>query len=330
MCTAITYSSKNFYFGRTLDNDLSYGEEVVITPRRFPLPFRFGKPLKEHYAFIGTAAVPSDYPLYYDAVNEKGLCIAGLNFVGNAHYASLVEEGKNGLCQFELIPYLMGVCATLEDVKKELATVCLVNIPYCDGLPVAELHWMIADRNGAITLEVTEDGMHIYDNPVGVMTNNPPFPQQMFNLNNYMALSCRPPQNNFDKNLPLKTYSRGMGALGLPGDLSSVSRFVRTAFTKIHAASCEDDGKSICQFFHILERAFQTRGCCEMENGNMEMTIYTSCCDADHGFYYYRTYDCPCTMGVDLWAVDPDASGLFRYPHRQEGAIHWINEPLNQ
>ena len=110
MCTAVTYKTKDFYFGRTLDYDFSYVEEITITPRNFLLRFRETEAFQKHFAFIGMAFVKDGYPLYYDAVNEKGLCMAGLNFVGNAHY-SKIEKGKINLAQFELIPYILGKCA---------------------------------------------------------------------------------------------------------------------------------------------------------------------------------------------------------------------------
>ena len=89
MCTAVTYKTKDFYFGRTLDYDISYGEQVTITPRNFLFRFRHTQEVSRHYAMIGMAFVKDGYPLYYDAVNEKGLCMAGLNFVGNAHYGKI-------------------------------------------------------------------------------------------------------------------------------------------------------------------------------------------------------------------------------------------------
>ena len=86
MCTAISYKTKDFYFGRTLDYEISYGERIVITPRDFKLEFRKTFDIEHHYAMIGMAAVANDYPLYFDAMNEKGVCMAGLNFPDNAKY----------------------------------------------------------------------------------------------------------------------------------------------------------------------------------------------------------------------------------------------------
>ena len=228
MCTAITYQPRELYMGRSLDYEASYGEEIVMLPRRFPLRFRHGGGLEQGYAILGTAHVADGYPLYYDAVNEKGLGIAGLNFVGNAHYAA-PQDGRQNVAQFEFIPWLLRQCATLAEARQLLQAVNLTGTPFSAHFPAAQLHWLLADTTGALTLEPTAAGLQIYENPVGVLTNNPPFPQQLFALNNYMHLSPRQPENTFAPDVPLQAYSRGMGALGLPGDLSSGSRFVRAA-----------------------------------------------------------------------------------------------------
>ena len=180
MCTAATYQTKDFYFGRTLDYEFSYGDEIVVTPRRFPLDFCHMGKCDAHYGMIGMAHVADGYPLYYDAVNEKGVGMAGLNFVGNAVYQK-VEEGRENVAQYELIPWVLGQCANLQEVRKLLAKMNLVGTPFGD-FPAAQLHWIIADASGAITLECTKDGLQVYDNPAGVLTNNPPFPMQMFQL----------------------------------------------------------------------------------------------------------------------------------------------------
>ncbi len=320
MCTAATYKTKDFYFGRTFDYEFSYNEEVTVTPRNFPFPLRSGGKIANHYAMIGTAYVQG-VPLYYDAVNEKGLGAAGLNFEGNACYNDPVS-GKTNLAQFEFIPYILGKCASVGEAVKLLEKINLTNLSYSDKLPAAQLHWLIADKSGAVTVESVKEGLKIYSNPVGVLTNNPPFDGQMFNLNNYMGLSPRQPRNLFSDELPLKVYSRGMGALGLPGDLSSQSRFVRAAFTKMNSVSGSSEEESVNQFFHILGSVEQQRGCCRVDAGKYEVTIYTSCCSAGRGIYYYTTYENHCVTAVDMHAEDLDADKLFRYPlGRRENII---------
>lgn len=324
MCTAATYKTKDFYFGRTLDYEFSYGDEITVTPRKFPFEFRHMGKRDSHYAIIGMAHVAGEYPLYYDAINEKGVGMAGLNFVGNAVY-QVVEAGRDNVAQFEFIPWILGQCADLDEVRALLDRMNLVGTPFSEQLPSAQLHWIIADRNAAITVECMADGMHIHENPVGVLTNNPPFETQMFLLNNYQGLSPKQPENTFAEQLQLQSYSRGMGALGLPGDLSSASRFAKVAFTKMNSKSGDSEAESISQFFHILGSVDQQRGCCEVTDGKYEITLYTSCCNADKGIYYYTTYENHQITGVDMHHCDLDGSELFRYPLVQGEQIHWMN-----
>ena len=287
MCTAATYKTNDFYMGRTLDYEFSYGDEITVTPRNYSFTLRHGGKLENHYAIIGMAHVAGNYPLYYDAINEKGLGIAGLNFVGNATYKPVdPSSSKHQITQFELIPFILGTCASLKEAKEALM---------------------------------------IYDNPAGVLTNNPPFPQQMFQLNNYMHLSPRQPVNTFSKDLPLNTYSRGMGALGLPGDLSSSSRFVRASYVKMNSRCNGDELSSVSQFFHILGSVDQQRGCCEVAEGKYEITLYTSCCNATKGIYYYTTYDNHQISAVDMHKTDLNGQELARFTPVTTEQIHFMN-----
>ncbi len=312
MCTAATYKTKDFYFGRTLDYEFSYGEQIVITPRNYEFKFSTKEEFPNHLAIIGMAHVAENYPLYYDAINEAGLCMAGLNFVKNACYHARIEN-KSNIAQYEFIPWILCQCKTVKDARKLIETLNILNTPFNSKLPIAELHWILSDENESITIESVKEGIKVYDNPVGVLTNNPPFDMQMFNLNNYMSLSSTEPKNTFAQGLDLSTYSRGMGALGLPGDLSSQSRFVRVAFTKMNSISGESEKESVSQFFHILGSVDQQRGCCQLDNGKYEITIYTSCCNASKGIYYYTTYDHPQIIGIDMHKEALDKKELICY-----------------
>ena len=308
MCTAATYKTKDFYFGRTLDYEFSYNEEIAITPRNYQFNFRNKESITNHYAIIGMAYVADNYPLYYDAINEKGLGIAGLNFVGNAHYNEPQQE-KDNIAQFEFIPWILSQCATTKEARRLIEKINLLNVPFSAQLPV----------------EAVRDGIKIYDNPVGVLTNNPPFDKQLFALNNYMNLSNKSPKNSFAQNLELQQYSRGMGAIGLPGDLSSQSRFVRVAFVKMNSVSGEDENESVSQFFHILNSVDQQRGCCQLDDGKYEITIYTSCCNATKGIYYYTTYDNHQITAIDMHKENLDGESLIRYPLIKGEHINYQN-----
>ena len=324
MCTAASYRTKDLYFGRNLDYEFSYGDEVTITPRNYPFVFRRAGELRTHYAMIGMAYVAEEYPLYYDAVNEKGLCIAGLNFVGNAA-CQPETDGRDNISVFELIPWLLGQCADLAEVRALLAKLNLVDIPFNAQLPTARLHWLITDRTGSITVEAMADGLRVYGNPVEVLTNNPPFPHQMAMLANYRALSPRTPKNTFAPGVDLPELSRGMGGIGLPGDLSSMSRFVRVAFTRGNAKAADDEMSSVSQFFHILGSVEQQRGCCELDGGKYEITLYTSCCNADKGIYYYTTYDNRQITAVSMHHENLDDTALVHYPILQQQNIFCQN-----
>lgn len=324
MCTAVTYKTKDFYFGRTLDYEFSYGDEVTITPRNYPFHFIEEGNIDTHYAIIGMAYVTENYPLYYDGVNEKGLAIAGLNFVGNSYYNKKVE-GKDNITQFEFIPWILSKCATVNEARKLIEKMNLLDRNFNENLPVAQLHWIISDSSESITVEPLKEGIKIYENPVGVLTNNPPFDMQMFNLNNYMSLSTKEPQNTFSEDIDLKTYSSGMGAIGLPGDLSSQSRFIRASFVKLNSISPEGEKESVSQFFHILNSVDQQRGCCNLGDDKYEITIYTSCCNTNKGIYYYTTYDNHQITAVDMNKENLDSSELVRYPLIKEEQIRLQN-----
>lgn len=324
MCTAITYKTKAHYFGRNFDYDISYGEKVVVTPRNFQFKFRKEGTLKTHYAFIGVAAVIDDYPLYYDATNEKGLSIAGLNFPQNAFYGDFIE-GKINISPFELIPWLLGSFVTVKEARESLENLNLVNINFNEQLPLSPLHWMIADRDECIVVESVRDGLKIYDNPIGVMTNSPTFDYQMFNLNNYHHISPKDPDNLFSKQLDMDIYSRGMGAIGMPGDLSSMSRFVRASFIKLNSISGNSEDESVAHFFHILGSVEQQKGLCDLGNGRFEQTIYSSCCNIDDGIYYYKTYNNSQINAVDMTKENLDSFDLYVYPLINKQNINLVN-----
>ena len=323
MCTASNYITDNHYFGRNFDYEISYNERVTVTPRNYELKFRKIDDIKTHYAMIGMAAGIDEDPLYYDACNEKGLAIAGLNFAGNAVYREFEEDMVN-ITPFELIPYLLGTCSSVSEAREALGKINLVNINFADELPLSPLHWMISDEVEAIVVEPLAEGLKVYDNPVGVLTNNPPFDKQLFYLNNYRGLSNKNPENRFG--VDLEEYSRGMGAIGLPGDLSSASRFAKVAFTRANSYSDNDEASSVGQFFHILGSVEQQNGCTFIDDPDLyEYTIYTSCYNTNRAILYYRTYHNSQITAVDLNRENLDSSDLINYKLINEEQFNFIN-----
>ena len=326
MCTASNYITEKHYFGRNFDYEISYNERVTITPRNHEFKYRRIDDVKTHYAIIGIAAGIDGYPLYYDACNEKGLAIAGLNFAGNAVYREY-EEGMVNVTPFELIPYVLSTASTVSEARELLKDVNLVNINFADELPLSPLHWMMSDNSGeSIVIEPMEDGLKIYDNPVGVMTNNPPFDKQLFSLNNYRNLSNKNPENTFGGDIDLDEYSRGMGGIGLPGDLSSASRFAKVAFTRANSYSDVDEASSVGQFFHILGSVEQQNGCTFINDPNLyEYTIYSSCYNTQDGILYYRTYKNSQITAVSLNNEDLESDELISYLLINEEQFNFIN-----
>lgn len=312
MCTAISFHAKSHCFGRTLDLEHDCIGTIAITPRNHPLPFRRLSQKKSHLAIIGMAAVADGYPLYYDAMNELGLCAAGLLFAGNAHYPPEAED-KNNVAPFELIPFLLSQCATAAQARALLAQVNLASIPFSDTLALSPMHWMISDGRESIVIEPTQHGLAIWDNPVHVLTNNPAFDDQLTNLTQYMQLSPAAPQNTLFPGADLEPFSRGMGAIGLPGDCSPSSRFVRAAFTRAHSVCGTSESESVSQFFHILSSVRHVRGSVETPDG-CAITVYSSCCNTDDGIYYYTTYENSRITAVDMHRENLDAAALIAYP----------------
>ena len=323
MCTAVTYKTKDHYFGRNLDLEYAYREAVTVTPRSFPFPFRKTKALTQHYAIIGMATVVDGYPLYYDATNEFGLSMAGLNFPGNAVYYP-EKPGADNITPFELIPWILGQCKPVTQAKELLERLNLTNISFSPEFSLSPLHFILADREEAIVLEPVADGLQVYDDPVGVLTNNPPFDFHMYNLSNYLNLTREEPVNRLTDQIDLKPYSRGMGSIGLPGDLSSSSRFIKAAFTKLNSVSGDSESESISQFFHILGSVAQQHGCVRV-NGEFEKTVYSSCCNTDKGIYYYTTYENSQITAVDMHREDLGGANLVSYPLVTGQQLRWEN-----
>ncbi len=313
MCTAISVSLNGHFFGRTLDYERSYGEGVAITPRRFPLKWRHGEQLCEHYAMIGMATMRDGFPLYYDAMNEKGLCMAGLLFAGNAVYLP-PQHGYDNVASFEMIPWLLSQCANVAQAKGLLSAIRITDTAFSAALPPAPLHWLVSDANSSFVIEQTEKGIHVYDNPVGVLTNNPPFDYHLLHLTEFLQMRDTPPENHLCSSTPLQPYSRGMGAIGLPGDYSSASRFVRAAFVKQHLAPHRTKTDNIAQFFHALRAVEVPFGCVSLEDGGKVYSLYTSCCDVEQGVYHYTGYYDLKTVSVDMFRENLTADNPVWYP----------------
>lgn len=324
MCTCITLKNNDFYFGRNLDLDYSFGESVTVTPRSYSFKLKNGTLFKNRYAMIGMATVVNEYPLYAEAVNEAGLGMAGLNFPHHSMYPDPVKD-KINITPFEFIPYVLGQAASVKEARELLKDIWLDNIPFSPQLPITVLHFMIADKDEAIVIEHSDNGLLIYDNPVGVMTNNPRFPYHLTNLRNYRHLSPKNTDNRFSSKIELPSYAEGMGAIGLPGDYSSASRFVKAAFGKLNAVSDGSEEGNVAEFFRILDSVAMVKGSVITENDHLDVTTYTCCANATKGIYYYKTYNNISLSAVDMHKEDLDGDKLVSYQLNKELKVYYHN-----
>lgn len=327
MCTSLAFlAAKDFYFGRNMDLDKSLGEQVTITPRNFPLTFQEEETITRHHAFVGMACVVDGYPLYTEAVNEKGVGITCLAFVGNAVYSDTLDPDKYNISTYELIHWLMGQCENITQVRELLAKTNVTSAAFSEQYPPAEMHWHIADKQESIVLEIMADGMHIHDNPTGVVTNNPPFPYHLANLNYYLNLTPKFPQNQFAEELGLKPLGVGFGSVGLPGDASAISRFIRLNFFKANSPRPETESQAVNQFFHLLDGVSMIRGAQRGYHDEICQTTYNCCVNATRGIFYYKTYDNHQITAVDIHRENLEGSELIRYDLIQEEQFRWEQE----
>ena len=324
MCTAITLKNEDFYFGRNLDWENSFGENIVITPRNYPVKFSDNSISNNHYALIGTACTEDGYPLYFDGTNECGLSIAGLNFPGFSVYKSEIPD-KINIASYELI---IRILSEFDSVSKAVGFLKNVNITdksFSSSMPPSPLHWIIADKNDCYVIEPVVSGVKLYKNEYGVLTNSPSFDMHIYNLSNYMHISSSQVQNLFCENLDFIPYSRGLGAVGLPGDWSSSSRFVRAVFEKTNSVSSADEMDSVGCFFHILSSVENIKGCVRTEKNEPEITQYSSCCNTQKGIYYYTTYHNRRICAIDMHKENLDGDSLVLYPFNRTQDILYVN-----
>ncbi|MBU3852160.1 MAG: choloylglycine hydrolase [Candidatus Paralactobacillus gallistercoris] len=294
MCTGLRFTDTdgNLFFGRNLDVESSYGEKVLVTPRNYPLPYKFLEDGKTTKAIIGMGIMAGDYPMYFDACNENGLGIAGLNFPRFAYFPKETVAGKKNMTPYEFMLWVMEEFDTVAEAKQGLQELSLIDSPFSPQMPVAPLHWIISDKEGALVVEATkEHGVQVYDNPVGVLTNNPDFPWHMMNLNNYVGLNPNDAKATMWSKQEVKGLGVGTGSLGLPGDSIPASRFVKVAYLNANYPTVKTEAENVAKFFNILKAVAMVDGSVVNEAGKREFTVYTACYSANTKTYYYNRYN---------------------------------------
>ena len=286
MCTSLLFKDKHSYFLRNMDLDYSFNEQIIIVPRNYKLTFKRHNETNNHYAFLAIGCIVDNYPLIADGINEKGIAIAALNFKDNAFYYK-ENKDKNNFAPYEFMLYILATCSCIDEVKEKLNNINIIDIAFNKDIPTSPLHFMISDKNSSIVVETLKDKMYVYDNPYNVLTNNPPFYYHVENVKNYLNLSIEDPFNKIVKDINIKPYSYNMGLMGLPGDYSSTSRFIKALIIKsnILIKDC-----IINSMFYILNSVFMINGLVKTNLG-YEYTRYSCVIDIDNCIYYYKTYD---------------------------------------
>lgn len=326
MCTAIAMNCKEHsYFGRNMDIPFFFNQHPILIPKAFSYLNRAENTIQHiQKTILGMGAIIDGHPAMADAMNENGLACAGLNFAGYACFDSVKSEEKDNVTPYDFILWALSGHDTVEDIKNDISSINLVSVPINGKTPVSQLHWMLSDKNGnSVVVECTEKGLNLYDNPVGVMTNNPEFPWHLTNLREYMKLSSQHPSESHWSSLKIDALGVGAGSLGLPGDYASVSRFVRAAFSRANTPAPIDFKDELAQFFHELDSCAMPKGCVKTINGEYDFTTYSSCMDLTAGVYYYKCYENNRLNAVKL--KQTIGSELIPFPYNNKQDINYLN-----
>lgn len=329
MCTALSLRTKegNYLFGRNMDLEYNFNQSVYLVPRKF----RYKNVVTDDsyslkYAVIGMASLIDNFPLFADGMNEKGLACAGLNFPGYAHYEENAVEGKVNLAPHDIIPWILGNFENTNDVKKAFENVEIVGKTINPQVALATLHWIVSDKNGeTIVIEKTKEGLKVYDNNVSVLTNSPTFDWHTTNIRQYIRCTDKYPEDETWVKDKLTPLSRGYGGLGIPGDFSSTSRFVRIAFLRSRAKEVEPGFKGISDFFHMLNDVAVPNYAVLTESNIYDITQYTACMCQSSGIYYYNTYNNRRINAVDMNKENLDGSEIKNFKYLDEMDINYQN-----
>lgn len=293
MCTAVRFNDAagKMFFGRNLDWVETYGETIVFTPRARTYDYVFGAMHRdEPFDVLGVGAISSGNPLYFDCANDQGLAVAGLNFPGCARFPHHPVEGKCNVATFEFPLWVTRNFSSVAEVETVLNTVELVT-PIVDGQPESLLHWIIADAERSIVVERTPHGLNVHQNPVDVLTNQPELPWHLENLRNYLTSTSDVPAPASWGALELRAWGSGSGMRGIPGDVSSVSRFVRAAYTNANHPVKSSEADNVTRIFHTLGSVQMVDGSAKISDGRFEKTLFTSGYSSATNTYYANTYD---------------------------------------
>lgn len=293
MCTSLTYQTTtgDQFLARTMDFAFELGGRPVAIPRHHHFNSAtnaagFDAP----YSFVGTGRDLNGY-VFVDGVNEHGVSAAALYFAGMAHYADAPVDGKVNLASHEVLMWILGNVKSTAELGDRLAELNITEAAAPLLNIVVPLHWIISDRTGATyVLEQEADGIHYMKNPVGVMTNTPDFNWHLKNLSNYVQLQPTPHPDRQYGDLDVSAFGPGSGALGMPGDYTSVSRFVRTVFMRQHTEAVDTDAAAVNALSHMLNSVEIPKGVKIKADGSADYTQYRAYMSMNEPAFYIQPY----------------------------------------
>ena len=296
MCTAMTMQTAGgeVLFGRTMDFSYPLEPELYVVPRGYEWNnLTETHRISNRYGYMGIGQNIS--PVFADGLNEEGFAAAALYFPGYAQYDPISPKrnaARPAVAAIELVGFLLGLCASVEQAVTILSSIQIVGVKDSVTNSIAPLHWLIADQTGrCMAVEKCADGLHLMENPIGVLSNSPDFHWHMANLRNYQNIVPTQRETAAWGAVELTPFGQGAGTFGLPGDYTPPSRFVRTAYQKSHAELPADRDGAVVACFHILESVSIPKGVVVTSRGTSDYTQYTAFLDLTAKEYFFKTYD---------------------------------------
>ncbi|WP_283691697.1 choloylglycine hydrolase [Clostridium perfringens] len=329
MCTGLALETKDglHLFGRNMDIEYSFNQSIIFIPRNFKCVNKSNKKeLTTKYAVLGMGTIFDDYPTFADGMNEKGLGCAGLNFPVYVSYSKEDIEGKTNIPVYNFLLWVLANFSSVEEVKEALKNANIVDIPISENIPNTTLHWMISDITGkSIVVEQTKEKLNVFDNNIGVLTNSPTFDWHVANLNQYVGLRYNQVPEFKLGDQPLTALGQGTGLVGLPGDFTPTSRFIRVAFLRDAMIKNDKDSIDLIEFFHILNNVAMVRGSTRTVEEKSDLTQYTSCMCLEKGIYYYNTYENNQINAIDMNKENLDGNEIKTYKYNKTLSINHVN-----
>lgn len=317
-CTGVCLQAKDgsAVYARTLEFGADLQSQVLFLPRNYETvgTTASGTPgltWKSRYAAVGMNAYAQN--VFADGVNEQGLAAGIFYFPGYAGYQKVTPADESqSIAPWELVTWMLTNFATVEEIKAALPSIKVAAVPYGNPGEVPPLHYTAHDANGgSLVIEYVDGELHTYDNPIGVITNSPTFDWQQTNLRNYVTLSTVNASPLTIDGVTLAPFGQGSGMMGLPGDFTPPSRFVRAVALSQDAVTGQDAEATVKVAFHILDSFDIPLGAVRPPAGSnepLEYTQWTSASDLKNRKYYFHTYEDRQVRSVSLDEFNLDAT----------------------